>query len=98
MIAGNDHHANTGFRKPSERLNEIIQPFSWNVKLIEKIPAVDEQLYLTLKRMVYDFQEILENGVRPFLSPSAVRRSDLEHFKSKMSVCGVNELQASTLY
>jgi hypothetical protein len=55
VIAGNDHHGNTGFGKRSERLNEIIQPFSWNVELIEKISAVDEEVRVTLKGMVYDF-------------------------------------------
>jgi hypothetical protein len=98
VIAGNDHHGNAGFGKPPEGLNQVIQPFPRNVKLIKKISAVDEQVHVTLKGMIYDFQEIPENRVRPSLPPQAVRRGDLEHFKPEMSVCGVNELQVVTRY
>jgi hypothetical protein len=72
VIPGNDHHGDAGLGKSSERLNEIVQPLSWNVELVEKISAVDEQIRLILKSMVYDLQEIPEDGVRPPLAPSAV--------------------------
>jgi len=98
VIAGDDHHGNAGFGKPSERLNQVIQPLSRNVELVEKISAVDEEVRTSLKGMVYDFKKIPQNGVRPSLPPPAVRRSDLEHFKPEMSVCGVNELQVVTRY
>jgi len=95
VIPRNDHHWDARFGKLSERLNQVIQPLPWNIELIEKISAVDKQVRPTLKGMVYDFQKIPENGVRSSLSASAVRCSDLEHFKPEMGICGVNELQAS---
>jgi hypothetical protein len=96
VIPGNEHHGDAGFGKPSERLNQVIQPLSRDVELVEKISAVNEQIRASLKGMVYHLHEISENGVRPSLAPPAVRRSDLEHFKPEMGVCGVNELQVVT--
>jgi hypothetical protein len=96
MIPGNDHDGDAGFGKPSERLNQVIQPLSRDVELVEKISAVNEQIRASLQGVVCDLHEIPQDGVRPSLPPPAVRRSDLEHFKPEMSVCSVNELQVAT--
>jgi hypothetical protein len=96
VIPGNEHHGDAGFGKPSERLNQVIQPLSRDVELVKKISAVNEQIRVSLKGMVYHLHEIPKNGVRPSLPPPAVRRGDLEHFKPEMGVCRVNELQVVT--
>jgi hypothetical protein len=96
MIPGNNHHGDAGFGQPTERLNQVIQPLSRDVEFVEKISAVNEQIRITFNGVVYDFHEIPKNGVGPSLPPPTVRRSDLENFKSKMSVCGVNEFQVVT--
>jgi len=92
VIPGDDDNRNPCSGKPPERLNQVIQPLSRDVELVEEISAVEEQVRFTFKGMIDDFQEIPENGVCPSLPAPAVRGRDLEHFKPEMSVCGVNEL------